>query len=141
MAIYLLGCALFWMLSCQLFVTCRGLLWSTMQHVIPAHFIVIFITTSSPFSIILIVYALPINCGQFAPLLVYFGYLFAISCYFDSETISTNFKFGLGCTGSSANNAFSQVSNTNNHKIINLIFQLQSMQLWTLLQMAMLASF
>ena len=129
MAIYLLGCALSWMFICQLFVMCREFMWSTVQHVIPAHIITVFVTTSQLFSIISIVYVLPIHCGQFAPLLVYFGYLLAFSCYFDSDTISANFNCGLGCAGSSANYAFSQFSTTNNHNIINLIFPLQPMEL------------
>ena len=97
-------------------------------------FFSIFVTTSELTSIITIVYVLPIHYGHFAPLLVYFGYLLAFSCYFDSETISANFNCGLGCAGSSANNAFSQFSTTNNHNIINSIFQPQPMELWTSMQ-------
>ena len=135
-AIYLLGCVLFWMFLCQLFVMCRGFMWSILQHVIPAHIITVFVTTSQLFSIISIVYVLPIHCGQFAPLLVYFGYLLAISCYFNSEIISANFNSSLRCAASSAKNAFSYFSTTNNYNRNNLIFQPQPMELWTSLKMA-----
>jgi hypothetical protein len=62
------------------------------------------------------------------------------SVYFNSETFSANFDFGLGSSSSPANKAFSQVSITNNHKVFNLIVQPQPMELWTSLQMAKLAS-
>jgi hypothetical protein len=98
-----------------------GYMWSRIQRVFPAHILQVFIATSPPILIITISFALLIDRGQFAPLLVYFGYFLAIFCYFNSETISGNFNFGLGCAGSSANNAFSQFSITNNHNIINFL--------------------
>jgi hypothetical protein len=87
------------------------------------------VTTSPLFLIISISYALPIYFSQFAPLLVYFGCLLAISCYFKSETISANFNFGLQCAESSANNVFSHFSTNNEHNIFNLIVQPQPMEL------------
>ena len=82
LAIYLLGCSLSWMFLCQSFVMWCGYMWSRIHCVFPAHILTVFIATSPLFLIISILHALPIDRGQFAPLLVYFGCLLAIPCYF-----------------------------------------------------------
>ena len=48
MAISLFGCALSWILLCQLFVMWCGFMWSRIHCVFPAHILIGFITTSPP---------------------------------------------------------------------------------------------
>jgi hypothetical protein len=108
--------------------------------VFPAHILQVFIATSPLFLFISILSALPINRGQFAPLLVCFGCLLANFCYFHSATNSTNFNFALRCAGSPAINAFSHFSISKKHKEFNLMVQPQPMELWTSLQMVELAN-
>ena len=75
LAIYLLGCSLSWMFLCQLFVMWCGYMWSRIQCVLQAHILQVFIATSPPILIISISFALPIDRGQFALLLVGFWML------------------------------------------------------------------
>ena len=124
------------MFSCQLFVMWCGNLWSRIQCVFPAHISQVFFATSPPILIISISFALPINRGQLAPLLVFFGCLLAIFCYVHSATITYNFNFVLKCAGSPEINAFSHFTISKKHKQFNLIVQPQPMALWTSLQMA-----
>ena len=114
-------------------------MWSRIQCVFPAHILQVFFGTSPPILIILISFALPIDRGHFAPLLVYFGCSLANFCYFHSATISDNFNFVLKCAGSPEINAFSHFTISKKHKQFNLIVQPQPMALWTPLQMANLA--
>jgi len=139
LATYLIGCYLSWMFSCQLFVMWCGNLWSRIQYVFPAHILQVFFATSPPNLIISISFALPIDRGQLAPLLVYFGYLLAIFCYVHSATITDNFNLALKCAGSPEINALSHSTISKKHKQFNLIVQPQPMALWTSLQMAKLA--
>ena len=136
LATYLLGCYLSWMFSCQLFVMWCGNLWSRIQCVFPAHTLQVFFATSPPILFILILSALPIDRGHFAPLLVYFGCSLANFCYFHSVTISDNFNFVLRCAGSPEFNALSHFTKSKKYKQLNLIIQPKPMALWTSLQMA-----
>jgi hypothetical protein len=115
-------------------------MWSRIHCVFPAHILTVFIATSPLILIISISSSLPIDRGQFAPLLVCFGCLLANSCYVHSATITDNFNFALKCAGSPAINAFSHFSISKKHKQFNLIIQPQPMALWTSLQIVKLAN-
>ena len=140
MANYLYVCELSGMFLCLLFVMWQLIMWSSSTYVFSAHIFNNCVTTSPHVQVNSIVYCLPIDYGQFKPLVDIFDYLLAIFCSHDFSQNSVNFKSALECAVIAATNVLSQYSITMKHEIFNLIIMLQFTELWKSLRMAILAS-